>query len=326
MDEQTTAAILELHLQDIEELNKSDKGKQQEGSIRDADYAFELYKEELKKVECLLSDRKMASGIGEAVFEDGPVVQNLISVEEVALRDHLLARNLNDQDRFVVKEPEITKTDISLICDEVFEQLTKFNQVNGEIPSFGDHEAVSSSTSSSKTSLDQRDESSLHHDCVVCFEAKHWFDVFETPCHHNYCRDCIQEMFEQATVDETRFPPQCCTQAIPLSSVQDMLSIGLSLRYALKHIEYSTRDRTYCSRPECSTFIAPGLIAGKVGTCPKCSTQTCSICKEAKHEKEDCPSDPDTQSMLSLAEEKHFQRCFACARMIELSIGCNHIV
>lgn len=43
------------------------------------------------------------------------------------------------------------------------------------------------------------------------------------------------------------------------------------------------------------------------------------------HEDEECPEDMEMEDLLNAAAEKKWQRCYSCRRMVELTIGCNHI-
>ena len=139
-----------------------------------------------------------------------------------------------------------------------------------------------------------------------------------TPCKHEYCRDCIQGLFQASLTDDTLFPPRCCKQPITFGG-------GVRIRsFESKLIEFDTPDRTYCSNQLCSAFIRVENILEEKATCPECSTITCTVCKSESH-LGDCPADAGLQQVLAAAEEHRWQRCFNCRRVIELEVGCNHI-
>jgi hypothetical protein len=96
-------------------------------------------------------------------------------------------------------------------------------------------------------------------------------------------------------------------------------------RFLAKKIEFETPNRIYCSKPSCSTFIPPQGIKNDVVTCIRCSTLTCAVCKKAAHANSDCPDDPAAQQLLQLATQEGWQKCYSCARFVELEHGCNHI-
>ncbi|KAG5952699.1 hypothetical protein E4U57_005889 [Claviceps arundinis] len=40
------------------------------------------------------------------------------------------------------------------------------------------------------------------------------------PCSHDYCSDCMANLFNAAIGDESMFPPRCCKMGIPIDLVQ----------------------------------------------------------------------------------------------------------
>ena len=141
------------------------------------------------------------------------------------------------------------------------------------------------------------------------------------PCQHEYCRDCIRDLFSASLTDESLFPPRCCRQNIPLKAVSIFLTKEIKKEFEKKKVEFGTPNRTYCSRPTCSTFIKAENIVDEIAFCPDCTRQTCSVCKSEAHEGEDCPNDTALQQTLDLANESGWQRCYSCRRMVELDIG-----
>jgi len=116
--------------------------------------------------------------------------------------------------------------------------------------------------------------------------------------------------------DEELFPPRCCrTHNIPLDQARRMLDADLAREFAIKAVEFSTLDRTYCHVQLCSTFIPPTTIHNDIAVCPTCNERTCSHCKAQSHEG-DCPLDPGIQAVLELAQEEGWRRCEGCSRMI----------
>ncbi|KAG6177675.1 hypothetical protein E4U36_007052 [Claviceps purpurea] len=68
-------------------------------------------------------------------------------------------------------------------------------------------------------------------------------------CSHDYCRDCMANLFNAAIGDESLFPPRCCKMAIPIDLVQSCLSAELLATYEAKKLEYMTLNGTYCHVP-----------------------------------------------------------------------------
>jgi IBR domain, a half RING-finger domain len=148
----------------------------------------------------------------------------------------------------------------------------------------------------------------------------------KTPCNHEYCGDCLEDLFETSLKDETLFPPRCCRQTIPVNSDELALFVKKPIRdkYATRKIEVETVDRTYCSNADCAEFILPSTIVDKTAACAKCSSVTCSGCKRIAHPGP-CPEDSTEEQTLELARNEGWRRCSTCNRMIELDTGCYHM-
>lgn len=165
--------------------------------------------------------------------------------------------------------------------------------------------------------------------CTGCESLFTRHQSFKAPCdRHYYCRECLANLFEYTIGDESLYPPKCCDCEIVFDNVKTLLDDKLVAIYADKKTEYDTEPnkRTYCCGPNCKKFVPETNIQDEVATCPDCGKRTCTICKEAAH-RGDCPKDEDTQSLLELADNEGWQRCYnaKCHRVIALTTGCNHI-
>ena len=161
--------------------------------------------------------------------------------------------------------------------------------------------------------------------CVACQEEKEARDIAEVPCGHFYCRECIPQLLRTAMTDESRFPPHCCRQPIPISSVRAIIPTELFEQFEIKRVEWETADRTYCHHPTCSAFIPPRTIASKAAQCPRCENTTCAVCKGAGHGEGSCPEDAGVQEILALATARGWQRCYRCRSVVSLRSGCQHM-
>ena len=161
--------------------------------------------------------------------------------------------------------------------------------------------------------------------CVICDDAKAKGDTLTVPCDHDYCDDCLNELFDLASKDESMWPASCCRQQIPLQQAKLFLALDVAERFQAKSEEFGTIDRTYCSKPDCSVFLSPTLVDGDKISCKACGTETCTICKAAGHDG-DCPSHPAVQSLMEFAETRGLRQCYSCKRMIELDTGCFHMM
>lgn len=160
--------------------------------------------------------------------------------------------------------------------------------------------------------------------CAACTGTRMWFETVKLPCGHDYCEDCISDLFEQAMNDETLYPPRCCRRPIPVNSTSPFLRAGLFEAFNEKKIELDTADRIYCYEPSCNAFIPQSRIAHDTARCPQCQRSTCTMCRHASHAG-DCPQDTALQQVLQLAQEAGWQRCSNCHRLVEPNIGCYHM-
>lgn len=310
IDQATLDLIIQLELQDTQTLIK---GKQREGEQSDAELAVELYQLELESFASFYHDHTMSRSIAQAVLEDGELISGHVFEEQQAARDREFAINGEYPEQI-----SRTATPETVMDEEMIKKLTALYIGNYQPPMLG---APSSSqikpTVKSTTATEQRH-------CVSCMTDVPFFETVQCPCMHEYCRRCIADLFKAAMNDESLFPPRCCSQPIPLGLNQIFLPAKLVGQYRAKELEYATKDRTYCHSPNCSTFIPPVFIKGDIAICPKCQSETCSICKSPSHD-DDCPQDIATLDLLGIAAENGWQRCYSCRRMVDLITGCNHI-
>lgn len=162
------------------------------------------------------------------------------------------------------------------------------------------------------------------HTCVICNDNKFWFDSYPAPCGDDCCGDCLQELFSASFKDESLFPPKCCRQIFPIDSkaMRPFLNKDLLDKYAVRKVELETTDRTYCH--SCSEFILPTKVEYSLAPCSKCNSITCARCKSASHTGP-CKNDEGIESVLALARDQQWQRCYKCMTMVSLSTGCNHM-
>ena len=126
-----------------------------------------------------------------------------------------------------------------------------------------------------------RNENTKRVDCLACDGSFPYFDTYEAPCAHSYCRGCIRELFSGAIKDETLYPPRCCRQNMAVEKVKPVLGKDLAKRFEEKAVEWDTLYRVYCPVQTCSAFIPPdsGSVYSNRATCPKCAEPVCTQCK-----------------------------------------------
>lgn len=149
-------------------------------------------------------------------------------------------------------------------------------------------------------------------------------------CGHRMCNSCLKRIFTMSVKDPAHMPPRCCTEEhIPLKCVDNLFDVKFKLLWNTKYEEYTTKNRIYCPKPGCGTWIRPKQVhtheGRKYGLCGKCKTKVCMKCNAKLHRRGDCPKDEETQKLIAIAEEKGWRRCFNCRAMVEKKEGCNHM-
>lgn len=134
-------------------------------------------------------------------------------------------------------------------------------------------------------------------------------------------------MFRKASVDESLFPPRCCQLVIPISAAETYLTHNVVTLFNKKAVEFSTPSRVYCHEPKCSAFIGPTTSESTALRCPDCPAVTCGFCRAKAHEGKECSDTDDLNDMAKdMMEKEGWQRCPECHHMVELTIGCYHII
>jgi hypothetical protein len=147
-----------------------------------------------------------------------------------------------------------------------------------------------SATTANRSHRDGRRRDPQRCTAVVQLAREHvrFFDTARVPCDHEYCRDCLRDLFQASMTDDSLFPPRCCRQLITASGVRIFLTTDLIKQYEQKKVELETPDRTYCSNPLCSAFIHPKDITNEQASCPDCGAIACTLCKASSHGRLPC--------------------------------------
>ena len=172
----------------------------------------------------------------------------------------------------------------------------------------------------------EKKEISERVECLGCTEKFMAHNVVTTDCFHSYCMECVQEMFANAIKGATRFPPHCCQQDIPITSVERFLTPEMLKSFDSKSLEDRTENRIFCPVPKCSEFIPPTGEEGRYPAtiqCPKCKQEVCSACKTYAHDG-NCGEARDVD-ILDYAKKMGYKRC-VCGYLVEKNMGCNHMV
>ncbi|PYI05378.1 hypothetical protein BO78DRAFT_408205 [Aspergillus sclerotiicarbonarius CBS 121057] len=302
---------LRQQIEEVRQHSESHKGTQRaDGNRPDHELAVEAYLDEVKRQMTLLMDKKLAASIACAVDSDGQLITALTQEESRANNDRQLAIRLHGNP--TLEQPTV---------DDSTEPPRIANK-----PADSDEECIAGPSRTYTQRQEQAIEtiSKKKLQCCVCYDMYHAHQTHSLSCKHIYCSDCLKDLFQRATKDQSLFPPRCCRQLIPLDLVQPTMSEAELHEFKCAEVEFSTTDRTYCSNVDCGKFIPPSNIAVGRAQCPYCGSATCAMCKNAFHA-DDCAEDTALQATLALASSQGWQRCFRCRAVVSLGIGCYHI-
>ncbi|RAH55205.1 hypothetical protein BO85DRAFT_470556 [Aspergillus piperis CBS 112811] len=306
MDDEIYAVAQQL--QELQEYLDSQKGKCRADDNEDY---LQVFGQELRAHKRSLEDNKLASSIAVAVHSDSQVIATITREEAQASDDRRLAIRINERN----DDSNSSTTDCAV------EQPQAATE-----PQSSDDECIAgpSMTYRERQALELEKSAATETRCCVCYESFFAHKMKQLDCNHNYCDDCLKDLFLRATKDSTLFPPRCCRMPIHLEAVQEHMSQTEMSDFKSAEIEFSTTDRTYCSNTSCGKFILPQNITAGRAECPHCNLNTCAMCKKAFHI-DDCVEDTDLQATLALASAQGWQRCFRCRALVDLGFGCYHI-
>lgn len=157
-------------------------------------------------------------------------------------------------------------------------------------------------------------------------------DLQALPCGHTYCGDCLRIMINQATTEESKMPPRCCTQPVPGAVIKSLL-VRDDQQLFLKAVQqFSTpwAQRIFCPNASCNEFVPPRAKVDPKHpfdvVCRECRTRVCTMCKMRAHTLgQDCPSDYELDQVLQIGEKSGWRRCYKCRTLVELTQGCTHM-
>ena len=155
-------------------------------------------------------------------------------------------------------------------------------------------------------------------DCTFCSQTLPQAQLSKLECAHEACAECLRKLF-------STYPARCCID-IPLTEERIKVLGPMSInKYISKNQEKSAEMKTYCSKPDCGTFIHSSRFLGKKAICPSCYHMTCIECRETAHGDDPCSPDPDIAALYDLAETEGWKICFSCGALVESVEGCSVI-
>ncbi|KAJ8075532.1 hypothetical protein PM082_021162 [Marasmius tenuissimus] len=310
-DDITYLLIAQLHLQDVDLINHSRKGKaKQETPLTDEEYAFQLQAELVNSFLGVMEDKRIAESLGAAIDTDLRLVEQIATREQAEEDDHRYAAALSRGEPLPEKSDAQRRVEHSEVV-----QRRRFP------PQATDHGNATASGSNSTQGT------SGSTTCVICMDRIPYQRAFHAAaCGHYYCRVCLVDLVQACTRDESLYPLRCCKQNLSLPGVLPFLDTKTRINFQIKAREFDIQpnNRLYCTNPVCSTFLGSNTGGKRTVTCTTCFTTMCTGCKKASHLGE-CTENEAFRQLQALAREEGWQTCPGCRRIIDLHHGCFHM-
>lgn len=274
MDPLTFSKIVQLRWEDIERLSSRSKGKQREGTVTDAQLAWQVYVDELADSIESSSDRMLAENIatnslrdvsmieqeaweGQLDVEDGDYTSMMAGESPTQVNRRSLMQEMQRKDIDPLKElwPALVGSDTdseeSLFADGPSRALRPV------LPDWASEESLVAAESSPFDAAQTIRDVRTKRRCIACAGEKLIRDLATVPCKHNheYCRDCLSRLFQLSIDDESPFPAKCDGEVIQIDAYNAFLPQSLVDQYRSKALEYQTKGRAYCYESACADFI-----------------------------------------------------------------------
>ncbi|KAF8416032.1 hypothetical protein EV426DRAFT_721987 [Tirmania nivea] len=316
-EEESIRLAIALQLEDLENAQRDDEAA-----------VLEVYKSYLKDSERFFADRRLAEALAagedprlvelmeEALEGDGKVTRKAGGEEVLEIDDDC------DEDAGGNSDMELDEQ-MKLACELSLKMFEQEKLRNAE-----DKKPTASSSAETPPRPPPAPQPATRT-CSGCMETFPTATLIIPPCTHPYCPDCLKQFFLNFIEDQSSLP-RCCKLPIPLYLINRRLSRQELKRFRERVAEYTSKDRVYCSNPQCSAFLPATTNAkNRVGkaevlTCKACKCGTCVRCMAPEHAG-DCPEDSELTATLAVAAREGWQRCQSCHALVEKDFGCQHM-
>ncbi|MCJ1469235.1 hypothetical protein MMC07_007868 [Pseudocyphellaria aurata] len=201
LDNATTALIQPLRTHDIEEdILQARKGNGRDDDQSDAGLASATYQQELQRGITSMADERKSRSLAQAVISDAALLHVSHAQEDIAVRDRALAVTCDTSGAPTVT-PEQTTAENAL-DDGIIARLATLYVSDGNNDLSQDVEPAAAKSSAWAVSCRKPSAVVLCH-CTACNAEKPLLEIFQAPCGHDYCQECLSTLFRQAITDET---------------------------------------------------------------------------------------------------------------------------
>ncbi|KAF8890786.1 hypothetical protein CPB84DRAFT_1784520 [Gymnopilus junonius] len=320
LDFETSALIVKLALEDLDEVLNRRKGKSRADSpLTDEEYAHQVQYEHYRQLLAIAEDAKVAKSIADAVATDGAYVDALMTAELAAADDRRAAEMLARgealpppnatqsrlEDRAFIMHPDPSNVAALDYDDEDSSDTETVVSDATVLPRASSGFMISKMKPFQSNRVNPSAGPSVNRNkmvnCTICFDNMRYVNALHTQCGHHYCRDCVKDLVENFTRDESLFPLRCCQQPLQISIVIPFISAALRALFEEKHAEL--------------------FLGSSRGT-----DSSSIIClNQASHEGDDCIVNAATIELRALAQQEGWQTCPGCQTLIELNLGCYHM-
>lgn len=306
--------IASLHLEDVDEISHRTIGKEkarEDAPLKDEEVAFKLYAEELEAFLLYQADMRFARSLDEAIRRDDTILQEYNEIEEIARKDREMALRIAGTGSTANMAANVTQSRTNKPREN---KASSSKDILQEATTVVCHSEPSSSQL---------------QDCVICCNTVSRAAMCIASCQsrHVYHSHCLLALVYAAMKDESLMPPVCCQVRIDENIFLPLLGEEDREEFIRKRDEFGTKDRLYCHNAICSAFLgAAEREAKQPKRCDRCGNETCKACKGPWHGYNIiCAGDSD-QAAIDMLREIGMQQCPRCRRMVELTVGCYHIV
>ena len=182
-----------------------------------------------------------------------------------------------------------------------------------------------------RTRLHTQDTKRLSHEtrsvvtreCTACMDLRPESETTQLrSCNHILCRGCVIFLFEHAV--KVREMAKCCNRALQQIEIRNFLPADVLRDYIAVLNEIKAGKQVPCYG--CEENLPENKGADdEYRVCTACKTETCTICKETKHDGFCGGAGDHDKQTEELAEREGWKRCPVCKIMISRTDGCNHM-